>query len=82
MPDHNKKLHIIIIRTLSKTDRMLSVLNSNNAEILERTYRIDDKSTWLNPTIPSSFSCSLLYPIINPIRNIIIKYPILRNIFA
>ena len=73
MPDHNKKLQINIIRTLSSTDNMLSVLNISNAAILERTYNMKESRTWFNPTIPNNFSCSLLYPIIQPIRKITTK---------
>ena len=72
-PDHNKKLQINIMRTLSRTDNMLSVLNISKAAILDRTYRINESRTWLSPTIPNSFNCSLLYPIIQPIRKMTMK---------
>lgn len=72
-PDHNKKLQINIMSTLSNTDNILSVLNISNAAMLERTYNMKESSTWFKPTMPNSFNCSLLYPIIHPIRNITMK---------
>ena len=81
-PDHSKKLQINIIRIRSSTESILSVLKRSRAAMFERTYKINDNKTWLNPTTPSSFNCSPFYPIASHIRKIIMKYPILKNIFA
>ena len=81
-PDQSRKLQINIIRTLSKTDSMLSVLNRSSAAMFDLTYNINDSRTWFSPIMANNFSCSLLYPIVNPIRNIVRKYTILKNILA
>ena len=59
-PDHSKKLQINIMRTLSRTDKILSVLNKSNAAMFDLTYKINESKTWFKPIIPNSLSCSEL----------------------